>query len=200
MASLSPSPAIEPVSNTASTTTSRSPRVAMISGHTDLAQDLFDKQYIPQLTVALESGANFILGDAKGVDEMALAWLLTHCEPQRVTVYCSRPYNVSKLEALGVNVMLDKSGTDGGRQAKGKGREAGNPNASRQRHLDRDARMTGASDYDILHVRTDEEARSFYGERWRKRVSATEMNRDRRVVKMRDALDPATYEESSIFA
>lgn len=171
---------------------------AMISGHTDLPQDLFDKHYIPQLTIALESGANFIIGDAKGVDEMALTWLLTHAKPDRITVYCSRAYNVSKLEALGVNVILDKSGAAGGGGSNGKGmnkgREAGNPNASRQRHLDRDARMTVASDFDILYVRTDEEARAFYGERWRKRVSATELNRDRRVVKMQD-VSPANTRE-----
>ncbi len=162
----------------------------MISGHTDLPPKLFDAHYIPQLTTALEDGATFIVGDAKGVDEMALTWLLTHLKTdnakRRVTVYCSRAYNVSKLEALGVNAIFDpvKRDSGGGRV---KGRESGNPNASRQRHLDRDARMTAASDFDILYVRTDEEAREFYGERWRGRVSATEMNRDRRVGKIRDA-------------
>ena len=78
-----------------------------------------------------------------------------------------------------------KPGAAGGEcrgKGRNKGRETGNPNASRQRHLDRDARMTAASDFDILYVRTDEEARGFYGEKWRKRISATEMNRDRRRV------------------
>ena len=174
-----------------STTSTTSPGTAMISGHTDLPQDLFDKHYIPQLASALKSGANFILGDAKGVDEMALTWLLANSEPDtrgQITVHCSRPYNVPKLETLGVNVILDRvsheSGVAGGSRGRGKGRDPGNPNASRQRHLDRDARMTAASDFDILYVRTDEEAREFYGERWRKRVSATEMNRDRRTVQM----------------
>ena len=51
----------------------------------------------------------------------------------------------------------------------------------RARHLNRDARMTRASDYDILWARTEDEERELYGERWRPRVSATEMNRLRRL-------------------
>lgn len=50
----------------------------------------------------------------------------------------------------------------------------------RARHLERDRGMTESSDYDILWVR-DEESRELYGARYRATVSATEMNRSRRV-------------------
>ena len=41
--------------------------------------------------------------------------------------------------------------------------------------------MTGATDYDILYVRSEDESRQLYGEKYRPRVSATEMNRMRRL-------------------
>ena len=56
-----------------------------------------------------------------------------------------------------------------------------------KRHLDRDARMTRASDYDILWARSEDEERECYGERWRPRVSATAMNRLRRVEIEKDS-------------
>jgi hypothetical protein len=41
--------------------------------------------------------------------------------------------------------------------------------------------MTRASDYDILWARSEEEARKRYGDKYRTRVSATELNRLRRL-------------------
>lgn len=40
--------------------------------------------------------------------------------------------------------------------------------------------MTLNSDYDILWVRSEDESRAFYGTKWRPRISATELNRQRR--------------------
>ena len=51
---------------------------------------------------------------------------------------------------------------------------------ARYRHLVRDAHMTLNSDYDILYVRSEEESRKLYAEKYRARVSATEYNRRRR--------------------
>ncbi|KAK4902956.1 hypothetical protein LTR49_026974 [Elasticomyces elasticus] len=51
---------------------------------------------------------------------------------------------------------------------------------ARFNHIVRDTRMTLRSDYDILYVRSDEESRKLYGDKYRARVSATEMNRLRR--------------------
>ncbi|KAK5735397.1 hypothetical protein LTS12_026477 [Elasticomyces elasticus] len=47
---------------------------------------------------------------------------------------------------------------------------------ARSKHIVRDTHMTLRSDYDIL----DEESRKLYGDKYRARVSATEMNRLRR--------------------
>jgi len=47
-------------------------------------------------------------------------------------------------------------------------------------HTQRDEAMTGASHYDILRYRTDEECRALYGKDYRKRVSGREKNGIRR--------------------
>ena len=46
----------------------------------------------------------------------------------------------------------------------------------RARHLNRDAGMTQASDYDILWAITEADEKAWYGQKWRLRVSAMEMN------------------------
>lgn len=163
------------------------PSVALISGHTDLSQSDFDAHYIPQLEAALTAGHHFILGDAVGVDTQALAYLLSadvqsRHEPvvPRITVYPSRKHNIAKLRELGLAVVsLDDPSLKVERTAvvvpkTGK-------DSRRWHHIQRDANMTAASDYDILYVRTDEESRALYGDKWKPRVSATEMNRLRRI-------------------
>ena len=62
-----------------------------------------------------------------------------------------------------------------------KGGDVKRSGSSRAHHLARDARLTEGSDYDILWVRGQEECRVLYGERWRPRVSGTELNRQRRL-------------------
>lgn len=42
--------------------------------------------------------------------------------------------------------------------------------------LQRDVRMVRASDYDILWTRSENDARKLYGDKYRSRVSATELN------------------------
>ena len=125
----------------------------------------------------------------------------------RITVYASRRANAAVLQARGVRVVeLDDNDHDnaahpaqtpqshstaasrGGRaQQRQQGSSKGQfstavvgrygRDARRYRHVQRDAAMTAASDYDILYVRTEAESRAIYGARYRPRVSATEMNR-----------------------
>ena len=71
----------------------------------------------------------------------------------------------------------------------GKGEKVNN--ASRAHHLARDARLTAESDYDILWVRPEEEMKALYKENWRPRVSATEMNRLRRLEGAKEELKGA---------
>ena len=157
-------------------------RRAFISGHIDLTDELFQMHYAPAIDVALAEGHQFIIGDALGVDSMALAYILARGGPEvvpRITVFPSRPHNIEKLRLRGIKVSVpdhqQAQELKQPRQAH-KGRDA-----SRLHHLARDAQMTAASDYDILYVRTDEEAKALYGAKWRPRVSGTELNRRRRL-------------------
>ena len=160
-------------------------RVAFISGHTDLSQIDFDRIYEPLICEAIASGHTFILGDALGVDTIALTYLLSWKDDlrQRVTVYASRKYNIPKLTALGVKVI----GPDDSCLAPTPeietliGIENEGRNKARFRHLIRDTHMTLNSNYDILYVRSEEGSRELYGEKYKPRVSATEHNRLRRV-------------------
>lgn len=163
------------------------PSIALVSGHTDLSNSDFDANYIPQLEAALTAGHNFILGDAAGVDTLALAYLLSadvlsrygNVVP-RITAYPSRKHNIAKLRAMGLTVVSpDDASLKVERTVVVVPREG--KDSRRWHHIQRDANMTAASDYDILYVRTDEESRALYGDKWRPRVSATEMNRRRRI-------------------
>lgn len=53
-----------------------------------------------------------------------------------------------------------------------------NPSA---RHLKRGARITQALDYDIIWARSEADEKTLYGEKWRPRVSAIELNKLRRL-------------------
>lgn len=49
-------------------------------------------------------------------------------------------------------------------------------------HTQRDVEMTKESDYDILKYLTREECKRLYGERYKERVSGTELNEQRRAA------------------
>ncbi|MCJ1389910.1 hypothetical protein MMC18_002767 [Xylographa bjoerkii] len=141
----------------------------------DLTPHQFQAYYHSQLDAALAKGHHFVVGDAKGVDADSLDYVLSPANRERhpdvaarITVYCSRPRNVHLFEKLGVRVECAEEKHD--------------QKNRRARHLNRDAVMTKASDYDILWARTDAEAKELYGAKWRAdRISATELNRRRRV-------------------
>lgn len=167
------------------------PRVAFISGHTDLSDTDFEQHYIPQIEVALEARDSFIFGDATGVDTQAIDFLLSPSTvakypsiSDRITLYTSRVNNISRLEKLVTKVISPKDNRlqqipeeleslmDG---VKDKGRDR-----ARYKHMLRDTHLTLDSDYDILWVRSEEKSREFYGSKYRPRISATEINRQRR--------------------
>ena len=165
------------------------PRIAMISGHIDISPADFATHYVPAIQLALSCGDYFILGDAQGTDTLALAYLLEHGGPDikhRIKVYASRPYHVAKFQGMGLTTSPDPlmHAVAGAPSTRRKGTSQGD---SRARHLQRDARMTRASDYDILWARSEEDARRLYGEKYRTRVSATELNRLRRLEVSKEA-------------
>lgn len=146
--------------------------VAFVSGHMNITPDQFQTHYLPRIQDALSQGHQFVIGDAKGLDGLVLDYLLAQeCAypdiRESITVHVSRPYQVEKYQSLGVKTISNAEKHD-----------KKNPRA---RHLNRDAGMTRSSDYDILWVRSEAEDRILFGEKWRPRISATEMNRRRRV-------------------
>ena len=128
----------------------------------DVSPAEFTTHYAPTIDLAISHNDNFILGDAQCAEKFALDYLLRHGGPtikHRITVYPSRLYNIAKFEAIGLRIGTDPSadGAADGASSRGKGRRQRD---SQVRHLQRDARMTRASDYDMLWVRRrrDEEA------------------------------------------
>jgi hypothetical protein len=129
--------------------------IAMISGHLDLTQEEFDDHYRPYIIEAIVMGHDFVVGDAKGADQMAQAclkkWQPILFSAGRVTVYH----------------MLTLPRHNAGFKAKG----------GYQSNSAKDAAMTAESDYDILYIRPDKHS-SQSG-----RVSGTEANFIRRKAK-----------------
>lgn len=56
-----------------------------VSGHLDVTPEEFGEHYAPRLLAAHEAGAEFIVGDARGADTLAQAYL--HEVGARVVVY-----------------------------------------------------------------------------------------------------------------
>lgn len=46
-------------------------KTAFVSGHLDLTEEEFDLHYKPKIQKALEDGDSFVVGDARGADQMA---------------------------------------------------------------------------------------------------------------------------------
>lgn len=166
-----------------------SPRVAFISGHIDISQEQFNTHYASRLNDAIAASDSFIVSSSRGVDTLALNYLLAANVPkENITVYLNTP--------------LPPEDPPKGRKAT----KASGPNQTNRRdptpeliqrftdlgvnirmvsgdHERRDTVMTRESDYDVLWVRSEEESREVYGRKWRKgRVSGTERNRLRREV------------------
>lgn len=130
-------------------------KTAMISGHLDLSESEFDGYYSPYILAAMASGHDFVIGDAKGADDMAQRlikeWTPILNYTGRVTIYH----------------MLTIPRFNAGFATKG----------GYTRDSGKDAAMTAESDYDILYVRPSKHS-SESG-----RVSGTENNLIRRKAK-----------------
>lgn len=162
------------------------PSITLVSGYTDLSDFDFEEHYIPQINAALTAGHQFILGDAAGADTQALTYLLSDAVKHlhgdvssRIIVYPSRKSNIPKLQEKGVKVIAPDNESLEVKRTVVVVSKIGS-DRRRWHHIQRDANMTAASDYDILYVRTEQESKSLYGDSWKPRVSATEMNRLRR--------------------
>ncbi|CAK46357.1 hypothetical protein AnigIFM63604_005453 [Aspergillus niger] len=142
------------------------PQIAFISGPIDTGpnESYFHTHYPPLLTAAIARNDSFVLGPLPyGVDSDALSYLLQYpVSPARITIFVtSREDSLwgMQFRALGVNVHVVEGDST----------------------HDRDVAMTAASTYDILRIRTEEEAKQMYGRLWREGyVTNTERNWRRR--------------------
>jgi len=63
-------------------------RCYFISGHLTLTQEEFDQHYAKMIDLAIDEGASFVVGDARGADTMAQQYLKDKgVSPDRVRVY-----------------------------------------------------------------------------------------------------------------
>lgn len=124
-----------------------------ISGHLDLTQEEWNAHYKEKIDKAIESGCNFVIGDAPGADYMSALYL--------------------KEKGVG-NVlifhMFNEPRNNPGFCTKG----------GFKTDTERDEFMTCASGFDIAWVRSEEECKKLYGKQWKPRISGTQRNLDRR--------------------
>ncbi|KAJ5182397.1 hypothetical protein N7492_000013 [Penicillium capsulatum] len=140
--------------------------VAFISGPMDTGpgEDYFHTHYVPRILHAIETGDDFVIGPLpRGVDADALDFLLTYpVAPNRITIFVTSAEEGiwgAHFRARGVRLHVVEG----------------------QMSRERDAALTRASDYDILRLRTPEEAQAFYARLWRDGyVTNTERNWKRR--------------------
>lgn len=104
--------------------------IAYISGHLDVTIEEFSEHYVPKLAEALERGDSFVVGDARGCDEMAQEYLVIHTDKIKVYHMFDKPRNCEEgLETVG----------------------------GFKSDAERDAAMTAVSNYDIAWVRPGRE-------------------------------------------
>lgn len=104
--------------------------IAMISGHLDLTPDEFEMHYKPLIDDAIAQGCFFVVGDARGTDTLAQAYLVNR--GLEVTIY---------------HMFESPRNNKGGFPVQG-GYRSDN---------ERDAAMTAASAFDIAWVRPGRE-------------------------------------------
>lgn len=131
-------------------------KTAFISGHIDVSEEEFLYFYAKPIDQAIAEGNHFVVGDAPGVDLLSQKYVVEHVGPKRITVFC-RGTTPRCLHCKELTVIY--------------GFES---------HEAKDAAMTKNSDYDIAFVRSVEEQKALYGNRFRPRISGTEKNLLRR--------------------
>ncbi len=124
---------------------------------TDLSKNEFSRYYEEKIGQAIVLDGNFVIGDAKGTDLLAQLYLRRNdISNERVTIYHMFTDPLNKNPAL--------YPTKGGFK----------------NHNSKDTAMTKASHYDIAYVRSIEEQKKLYGEKYKYRMSGTERNIRRR--------------------
>ena len=133
-----------------------------ISGHLDISEAEFQEHYVPELDRAIQAGASFVVGDARGTDTLAQQYLKAR-QVTNVTVYhmLSSPLNNAGFPTRG----------------------------GYARPEDKDVAMTQHSTHDIAWVRPMEDQKKLYGPNFRPRISGTEKNLQRRLSSNLEVID-----------
>lgn len=141
-------------------------RIAFVSGHVDIDYDTFIAHYKQPLDDAIKTNDKFIIGDANGCDLYALKYLLdSNIDLKNVTIYYLRG-------GLGKQYYLDLGL---------------NVKDGYESYSKRDKEMTYNSDYDIAWIRSPDESKKLYGDKYNpKKKSGTQQNIERRLVKNKD--------------
>jgi hypothetical protein len=142
-------------------------RIAFVSGHVEIEQADFILHYKAELDKAVAEGHHFVIGNAKGVDTLALQYLLVEqkVDPKSITVFVFDRYR-NQEEIAKLYQEKCKVHTRTGFAS----------------YTDRDKAMTLASDYDIAWVRDVETAKKLYGQDWTaSKKSGTQLNLERRI-------------------
>jgi len=146
--------------------TPQRPQIGFISGPIYPPEGYFATHYVPPIERAIAQSHSFVLGPARGVDTVALEYLLSRgVSATRISVYLADFEDVAlrheyaAFERAGGHVVV----VDGAITT-----------------ADRDAAMTTNSDYDILRYMPPAEARTFYGAAYVPRITNTEKNERRR--------------------
>ena len=139
-------------------------QTSFCSGHTDLSIQEFKLHYVDKLNQAISDKNSFVIGNAKGADTMIFEYLLEKKVPfDCITIFVFDRYkNNNELsddyqKKYGVNTVKGFSS-----------------------YAQRDAAMTEASQFDIAWVRSVEDCKKLYQDKYRPRVSGTEQNLLRR--------------------
>ena len=75
-----------------------------VCGHLDVTDDEFALHYAPRLQAAVDEGACFVVGDARGCDAMVQAYLAERVPRDRVRVFhmfTSPRFNVGNFPVVG---------------------------------------------------------------------------------------------------
>lgn len=148
----------------------RKPRTALVSGPLEPSSTCFTTHYAPRILSANSAGDCFVFGPSCGIGSFALDFLLSqNVTRSRIHFYMfesearNKKGRIEALKKVGIHVCV-----------RGK------------IHTQRDVAMTKESDYDILKYLTREERMKLYGDRYRERVSGTELNEQRRAAMERE--------------
>jgi hypothetical protein len=144
------------------------PKIAFISGHVDIDKQTFLSHYQKPIDQAILGGESFILGNAQGVDSLALEYLLEKVSEgilsrDQITIYFYNKY--SETSDLHTDTKYNGIKIINGFTS----------------YTSRDKLMTVNSDYDIAWIRPVEESKKMYGDEFKPgRISGTELNIQRR--------------------